>query len=90
MTPEEALALIREVLRDSASLRLVAPGDLESAELEMRQRGLTSEIAQIRTWLIDPPDLPMYEYYRFGFDEFNPGPHNEPLLVAVYRHVIGR
>lgn len=88
MSVLQALAILDEVRRDSSALPPATWDDAFEAQDEMERAGLSRELWELQCATRDPPDLLMYEFYRWGFDEWQPGPDDLKAFVAACRRLV--
>jgi hypothetical protein len=90
MTRTDVEALVSTVRRELASVPPLSPGEDDAVVDAMRAAGLAVELQALRSVTIDPPDLPLFEYYWFGFDTWSPSLDDRLVFVETCRRILRR
>ena len=88
MSSSRVAAVLSEVRRDLGTLPPATWSDTAMAEGEMQRAGLHAELGELHEATRVPPDLPMYEFYRWGYDEWQPGEDGLRAFVASCRRLV--
>jgi hypothetical protein len=79
---------LSEARRDPGALPPVTWSDIEMAEGAMKRVGLHAELTELQEETRVPPSLPMYEFYRWGYDEWHPTEEGLRAFVAACRRLV--
>jgi len=90
MTRTDVEALVTTVRRELASVSPLSPGEDEAVIVAMRAAGRADELQAVRAVTVDPPDLPPFEYYWFGFDTWTPSLDDRVVFVETCRRILSR
>ena len=91
MSMLRALQVLGDVRRDPSGGRQTT-WRVADAENAMRREGLDAELGELRRLMQVLPtdlDLPMYEFYRWGYDEWRPSPDDVRAFVETCRRLTG-
>jgi len=66
----------------------LSPGEDDTVIVAMRAAGLAVELQAVRAVTVDPPDLPLFEYYWFGFDTWTPSLDDRLVFVESCRRIL--